>query len=398
MHRLLSSYPTQEGWYYLFLLAFVFTGAILREINLMLLVGGLMVGPLAYNFFASWRQLRGITFRRLLPQGCFARQRQYIQLELTGKSPNLQGLQITEKLYHADNPGESFVIEATVPWNQSGIPAQASYSVLPLKRGIYRFHASRLKSARPFGLWQSQAKLLVDCEWLVWPRLAQVDWQKISILCGQAIHDHAEQGRSRLAMSGDFAGLRPWRLGDHRRLIHWRSTAKRGELLVKQFDEPAQETVAIGVDLWCEPSAEPESGLRIEQLLAMAGSLIWQQQRRGAQRLHLLIAGKSFQAWTGAAQRTTCERFLTELALAEAATSPGLAPGRISRPGSGTLLVLTGRDVRARRTAAGKATETAGERLLRFWESHWPQGRVVLVEVGDPRLTAAFQWIEEPTK
>ncbi len=45
------------------------------------------------------------------------------------------------------------------------------------------------------------------------------------------------RGQAQTALQGDFVGLRSWQRGDQRRDIHWRSTAKRGELLVKHYDQ-----------------------------------------------------------------------------------------------------------------------------------------------------------------
>src|ERR1041384_7640982 len=59
---------TREGWYYLFVLAFVLGGAILRDINLLLVFGGMLLGPLLMSWWMAWRSLRGITIERQLPE------------------------------------------------------------------------------------------------------------------------------------------------------------------------------------------------------------------------------------------------------------------------------------------------------------------------------------------
>jgi uncharacterized protein (DUF58 family) len=48
---------------------------------------------------------------------------------------------------------------------------------------------------------------------------------------------------------GDFFGLRPYRPGDSKRWIHWRSSARRDELVVKQFQKPENQELVILLDL-----------------------------------------------------------------------------------------------------------------------------------------------------
>jgi uncharacterized protein (DUF58 family) len=48
---------------------------------------------------------------------------------------------------------------------------------------------------------------------------------------------------------GDFFGLRAYRAGDSKRWIHWRSSARRDELVVKQFQQPESQELVILLDL-----------------------------------------------------------------------------------------------------------------------------------------------------
>ena len=78
---------TLEGAYYLFVLAFVFTGAVLREINLMLVLAGMMLGPLLYNAFMARRMTQRFTVRRRLPATAIAGEP--LTVELVASSPSL---------------------------------------------------------------------------------------------------------------------------------------------------------------------------------------------------------------------------------------------------------------------------------------------------------------------
>ena len=48
---------TREGWYYLGMFGFIVAGAIIRDINLLYIMAGMMLGPLLYSLYASTKSL-----------------------------------------------------------------------------------------------------------------------------------------------------------------------------------------------------------------------------------------------------------------------------------------------------------------------------------------------------
>jgi hypothetical protein len=62
----------REGWYYLMIMVMVFAGAMFKEVNLLLLLGGMMLGPLFFNRRAVHLTLRGLDFQRKSPQAVCA--------------------------------------------------------------------------------------------------------------------------------------------------------------------------------------------------------------------------------------------------------------------------------------------------------------------------------------
>jgi uncharacterized protein (DUF58 family) len=68
--------------------------------------------------------------------------------------------------------------------------------------------------------------------------------------------------RARTGAGEEFLGVRPYRAGDPPRFVHWRSTARLGELVVREYEERALSRMAIvigGADAGDPPVSAFES-------------------------------------------------------------------------------------------------------------------------------------------
>src|SRR5216684_3607099 len=63
---------TQEGWYFVIVLALVLVRASMKDINLMLAFAGMMVGALYFNWLALRMMFRRLSIRRRLPDSVAA--------------------------------------------------------------------------------------------------------------------------------------------------------------------------------------------------------------------------------------------------------------------------------------------------------------------------------------
>jgi uncharacterized protein (DUF58 family) len=92
---------------------------------------------------------------------------------------------------------------------------------------------------------------------------------------------------------GEFYGLRNWQTGDSRRWIHWRTTAKRGELSVRQFEQLQRRQLSVLLDLY-QPKTKPTEAdrLAIERTVAFAATLASELVNRDRDRIAFAIAGE----------------------------------------------------------------------------------------------------------
>src|SRR5688572_32528649 len=58
---------TREGVYYVVVLAFIIGGAVLREVNLLVLLAGMMIGPLLFSWRWAALSLANLSVERRLP-------------------------------------------------------------------------------------------------------------------------------------------------------------------------------------------------------------------------------------------------------------------------------------------------------------------------------------------
>jgi uncharacterized protein (DUF58 family) len=73
----------------------------------------------------------------------------------------------------------------------------------------------------------------------------------------------------------EMFGVREYRPGDPLRRIHWRSSARHGELIVREFEPPGVQTLGI----FCDPS--PPTREVADQIARLAASEAWDCLRAG---------------------------------------------------------------------------------------------------------------------
>lgn len=113
---------------------------------------------------------------------------------------------------------------------------------------------------------------------LVLPRFASVAgrWQAREVEGGVAA--------PRAGVGTELFGVREFRPGDSLRRIHWRSTARRGELTVREYEPPGLRLLTVVVD------AAPATLELADQIARITASEAWDCLREGG-RVSLLAPG-----------------------------------------------------------------------------------------------------------
>lgn len=381
---------TAEGAYYLFVLAFVFTGAVLREINLMLVLAGMMLGPLLYNIRAARRVSQHVAVRRRFPESATVGEPLAVDLVVTSKTKSA-GLRLIDSVGRLSNAGPSSGAKATVSLVEcpAGQPATVRYRLLIPRRGEYHFGPLQIKTAYPFGLIRRTVQHSLPGTLLVFPRLGWLTaaW---TALFQQAAQGAQRQRRQSYA-AGDFYGLRDYRSGDSRRHIHWRTSARRGNLMVRQFERAVHQDVAVYVDLWQPARPTPQEQEHVERAVSFSATLVHHLCRRGGCHIWLSLAGHE-PPLLGVATSALAREAMVRLARVEATSQPfdqeRCAAAFAQAPRSATRILVTTRpeSTPAFRHSPGGADSGEYRR----------EGRLVSISTRDGAFADLFQFEAPP--
>ena len=137
----------------------------------------------------------------------------------------------------------------------------------PARRGYLRFTACLVGRPDPFGLFRAIVKVAQPDALLVLPR--RYDMPHID-LPGSRHYQHG--GVSLAASVGDsqeFVALREYRPGDSRRHVHWKSWARLGKPVVKEFEDEFFVRQALVLDTF----VGFEGSERFEEAVSVAASV-----------------------------------------------------------------------------------------------------------------------------
>lgn len=137
-------------------------------------------------------------------------------------------------------------------------------------RGVYPGSSLTLATSFPFGLVTGRRRIPCATPLLVAPRALPVEF---ALPTGGDLP--ADRG-SRLRASGgsgDLLGVRPYRMGDSLRRVHWAQTAKHEQLVVCEREASVQPAAELVVDLRPETHAGTAPNGSLEWCLRIAVSI-----------------------------------------------------------------------------------------------------------------------------
>ena len=256
-------------------LAAMVCAVVLHEINLLRLGIFLVVLPLISYTMVARTRYRLTCTRRLDPVRVNAGRSAQVRLRLQNVSRLPTGLMLAEDTVPYMLGGRPrFVLDRVLPQRA----VEVEYGVRSQLRGRYPIGPLTVRLTDPFGLCELTRGFRSSDVLVVTPQIVHLPDVRLG-------GDWAGAGESRarsVATAGeDDAATREYRLGDDLRRIHWRSTARRGELMVRREEQPWQSRAVLLLD--CRGQAHHGDG--------PSSSLEWAISAAASIGLHLARGG-----------------------------------------------------------------------------------------------------------
>jgi uncharacterized protein (DUF58 family) len=182
------------------------------------------------------------------------------------------------------------------------------------KRGLLAIPYIHLSSIYPLGLFRKGMRYRSDVELLVYPQLLEASAAKYR--GAGPVGEHPSQ---RPGGGHELHTLRKFRFGDDRRGIHWKQTARTGELIFMEREAERGQRVSLLFDNAVSGSDDPEAAEAFEIAVSEVATAAHHLNERGFE-IELITRGEIVGFGRGPRQR---QRMLRSLALISAVSNGG---------------------------------------------------------------------------
>ena len=241
-------------------------------------ISGISFALLAMAAFLPARSLVGLVVKRRPIRPISAGDDLTVELEICNHTPRTVSLLQVEDII-------PYILGKPVKTPIEIINSHSSYRWVyyqpTRQRGIYRWHTVELGSGAPLGLFWCRRQRQCPAYAIVYPTVLPLTTCPLVDEMGQEESNTGDiRGRiAQAATTGLVRSLRPYRMGDPTRLIHWRTSARHGEIRVRELETVISgQEIIIALDSSGNWQAE-----NFEQAVIAAASLYFYAQRQQIQ-------------------------------------------------------------------------------------------------------------------
>jgi uncharacterized protein (DUF58 family) len=147
----------------------------------------------------------------------------------------------------------------------AGGSAHVTYHLQPTKRGLVELGDHNVRYLSPLGLWQRQLRISARDRLKVYPDVTAV--RVYELLARQSRENLLVRAVRLRGGENEFERLREYQRDDEYRNIDWKATARRGRLIVREYQQERNQTVVCLLDCGRLMTAESDGLAQMDHAL-----------------------------------------------------------------------------------------------------------------------------------
>lgn len=236
------------GTLLIFVTCLVGIASFTSEANLLLLLCGMSLGCLLFSVIGCMLAVRKIDVNRTVSDTVMVGR----PFQITYTIRNRQRWLKSWSIRCGEVPVErrqDVLPQAFLPVLGPGGEITVETQAKCMRRGRVGLRAIRICSGFPFGLFTCRVDIAARRDLLVHPALGQL---RRDMWRGHRVNGSDAHRANNSTGHDEFHGVREYRQGDNPRWIHWRRSARTGQLIVRETVAIQQNQMLVLVDPWPE--------------------------------------------------------------------------------------------------------------------------------------------------
>jgi len=257
---------TTLGKYFALLSFFVGAAAVNAGINLLFVIFAMMLSSLLVSGYLLESTTKKIGIERKIPKKIHAGVEFGARLTITNHKKRMPSFSLIfqDVLEGFTEFPYSYALKISPKET-----IELKYKYTFEKRGLYKFPYTLIISRFPFGFFVKYTEYPLKSEVIVYPELKKIN-HRDSLLSEYSL----SRSKREIKKEGSdiFHGIRDFRDGDNPKWIHWRSSAKLQNIMVKEYEIEDLKRVLIILDTFIPNHDEKLTGY-LEEGIVLTASL-----------------------------------------------------------------------------------------------------------------------------
>ncbi|MBI5694514.1 MAG: DUF58 domain-containing protein [Nitrospirae bacterium] len=261
---------TPLGWRFILISLGVGLAAVNSGSNLLYLVVAMMLSMVLISGVLSEQAISGLRVTRRLPDAVYALTPVQVRYTVVNRKKLMPSFGLAVSDYWPGGPDGASRPGAYILKLGPGEEGSAAASVVAPARGRWSITGTEVTTSFPFGLFRKTQRVAREEVKLVYPHIRELGGDELEPLAGGL----GEEPAPRRGQGGGLHGLRGYQRTDDARHIHWKRSAGRDTLMVKEFEAEETRAVRVVFDNHAPERPAPDYETRFEEAVTRAASVV----------------------------------------------------------------------------------------------------------------------------